>query len=67
MPAPGIARRARDLAGHFTVMAGMVGNDISKITAEVVSKACDMGDRLAMTVMEETAEILHRYSKLFDI
>ncbi|HHW01446.1 MAG TPA: ROK family protein [Thermoanaerobacterales bacterium] len=58
--APGIARRARDYirAGHFTVMAGMVGNDISKITAEVVSKACDMGDRLAMTVMEETAEIL---------
>lgn len=58
--APGIARRARDYirTGHFTIMAGMVGHDLSKITAEVVSKACDLGDRLALTIMEETAEIL---------
>jgi len=58
--APGIARRTREYirAGHFTVMADMVGHDLSKVTAEVVSKACDMGDRLAVMVMEETAEIL---------
>lgn len=58
--ATGIAKRARDYiqAGHFTIMTDMVGHDLSKITAEVVSNACDKGDRLAIMVMEETAEIL---------
>jgi glucokinase len=58
--ATGIARRAREyiIAGHYTVMTEMVKGDLSKITAETVSIACDMGDNLAALIIEETAEIL---------
>ncbi len=58
--ATGIARRAREYiqSGNFTLMAELVGHDLSKITSRTVSEACDLGDRLAIYIMEETAEIL---------
>ncbi|WP_422448962.1 ROK family protein [Thermoanaerobacterium sp. DL9XJH110] len=58
--ATGIARRAREYiqAGNYTVMISLVGGDLSKITAETVSKAYDLKDRLAVKIMDETAEIL---------
>jgi glucokinase len=58
--ATGIARRVQNYLkeGHFSAMLDMVNNDVSRITAEIVSKACRRGDPLARMIMEETAELL---------
>lgn len=58
--APGISRRAREyiMAGHYTILDSMTGGNLSKITPKLISEAYDKGDKLAMRIMEETAEIL---------
>ncbi|MFZ1976125.1 MAG: ROK family protein [Candidatus Acidiferrales bacterium] len=57
-----IAKRARSLLrrggnGRSRVLK-MAGGRISRITAEIVSKAASEGDRLAKKIMEEAAEFL---------
>lgn len=58
--ATGIVKKANDYIkeGNFTIMMEMIGHDLSKITARLVSEACGKGDKLAMMVMEEAAEVL---------
>lgn len=58
--ATGIARRAREYiqSGRATLMAGIAGYDLSRVTAKTVSEAYDLGDEPAIRIMKETAEIL---------
>jgi glucokinase len=57
-----ISRRARSLLGstrnkHSRILK-MAGGEISGVTAEVVSKAARVGDKLAMQVLEEASDHL---------
>lgn len=57
---PAIAERAREaLAGaEPSAMPAMVGGDLSRLTAALVYKAAQNGDRLALEVVRETARLL---------
>lgn len=59
---PGIARRAqlaveaREQMG--SVLLGLAGGDCSKITAELVFKAAELGDPLSETIVSDTIQLL---------
>ena len=57
---PNIAARAREglRAGYESVLAGLVGGDLDRITAVTVYDALVLGDAYAQEVMTETAKIL---------
>lgn len=57
---PSIAERAREaLAGDSTsVLPGMVGGDLARLTAATVYDAANQGDAIALEVVRETARFL---------
>lgn len=57
---PSIAERAREaLAGDGTSMLpGMAGGDLSRLTAATVFEAANLGDAIALEVVRETARFL---------
>ena len=57
---PNIAERARErIAGEEnSVLAGLVGGDLQKITAALVYEAANAGDDAALDVVKETARFL---------
>lgn len=57
---PAIAERAREAlaGGEPSAMPAMVGGDLSRLTAALVYKAAQNGDRLALEVVRETARLL---------
>lgn len=58
--APAIAARAREKVqkGFETQMLDLAGGDSAGITAEIVSKACEADDPVALRVLEETGRYL---------
>jgi glucokinase len=57
---PAIAERARETldGDEDSVMPGMVGNDLSRLTAQTVFEASKRGDRVALEVVRDTAHFL---------
>jgi glucokinase len=57
---PNIAVRAVEelVAGASSSLPGMVGGDLSKITAQTVYEAAHQGDELALEVVNDTAKFL---------
>lgn len=57
---PAIAERAREAlaGGEPSAMPAMVGGDLSRLTAALVYRAAQDGDRLALEVVRETARLL---------
>ena len=57
---PAIAERAREAlgSGEESLLPGLVGGDLSRLTAETVYDAAEAGDTLARLLVRETAHFL---------